>query len=80
MDDQAGLMRQRALAVIASAAIGDRMVVRAHDGDGARDALGELVARGETTCTIRTRREERMIEFADVIAARLVPPPPPRRR
>ncbi|KTR20145.1 hypothetical protein NS330_06805, partial [Curtobacterium citreum] len=48
--------RARALAVLLAAAPGDRLVVRAHHGDGARDALGELVARTPTTVSIATRR------------------------
>lgn len=53
------------------------------DGDpdprGARDALGELLARTGTTCTVRTRRETLDVPLADVVAARAVPPPPAPR-
>lgn len=71
--------RRRALALLATAPIGTRLVVRAHHGDGARDALGTLVARTDTICTVRTRREDVDIALAAVVAARPVPPPPPPR-
>ncbi|MDK8172569.1 hypothetical protein LQK89_06435 [Curtobacterium sp. C1] len=79
--DPAALARARALAVLAAAAPGDRLVVRAHHGDGARDALGELVARTPTTVSIATRRGTVVVPLDAVVAAKPVPPPPaPRPR
>ncbi|WFR65901.1 hypothetical protein P9139_12220 [Curtobacterium flaccumfaciens] len=37
---QDALARALALGVLRDAAVGDRLVVRAHHGEGARDALG----------------------------------------
>jgi hypothetical protein len=76
---QAAIARATALAAIDDATLGDRLVVRAHDGDGARDALGELTARTPETVTIATRRGPVSVRRADVVAAKPVPPPPPRR-
>ncbi len=78
--DPAAVARARALGVLRDAAPGDRVVVRAHHGDGARDALGVLVGRTETTVTIDTRRGPVEVALADVVAAKPVPPPPSRRR
>ncbi|PYY43395.1 hypothetical protein DEJ32_00065 [Curtobacterium sp. MCPF17_046] len=61
------------------AALGDRLVVRAHDGAGARDALGELTDRTAETVTIATRRGPVTVLRSDVVAAKPVPPPPPPR-
>jgi hypothetical protein len=81
MDDQAAIARALALGVLRTVPIGTRVVVRALDGEGARDALGELVARTDDTCSVRTRRGDVAIALADVVAARPVPPPPaPRSR
>ncbi|ROP64046.1 hypothetical protein [Curtobacterium sp. PhB115] len=77
--EQDAIARARALGVLADAAIGDRLVVRAHHGDGAQDALGELVARTVDTVTIATRRGPVEVRLADVVAAKPVPPPPPPR-
>jgi hypothetical protein len=71
--------RRRALRVLADAPIGSRVVVRYRDGDGATDALGDLVERTTTSCTVRTRRGDVVVALAGVVAARPVPPPPPRR-
>jgi hypothetical protein len=84
----AAALRRRALDFLATAPLGTRVVVRAHHGSGARDALGELVARTDPaapdalrSCTVRTKREEVEILLADVVAAKPVPPPPaPRAR
>ncbi|MCC8909301.1 hypothetical protein JSX79_15740 [Curtobacterium sp. GD1] len=57
------------------------MVVRAHHGGGAQDALGVLVARTASSVTIDTRRGPVEVALADVVAAKPVPPPPaPRPR
>lgn len=64
-----------------AATLGDRLVVRAHDGDGARDALGDLTDRTPETVTVATRRGLVTVRRADVVAAKPVPPPPsPRPR
>lgn len=77
---QERVARALALRVLASVAVGERIVVRAHAGDGARDALGELVARTSDSVTVDTRRGLVEVALADVVAAKRVPPPPPRRR
>ncbi|NII40152.1 hypothetical protein E9228_000771 [Curtobacterium flaccumfaciens] len=76
---QAEIARARALAAVDAATLGDRLVVRAHDGDGARDALGELTERTPDTLTVATRRGPVTVRRADVVAAKPVPPPPPPR-
>jgi hypothetical protein len=78
---QAAIARARGLAVLAAAAPGDRVVVRARvGGDGAQDALGDLEARTADSVTVTTRRGPVTLRLADVVAAKRVPPPPPRRR
>lgn len=76
---QDAIARALALGVLSDAAVGDRLVVRAHHGTGAQDALGVLVARGTATVTIETRRGPVEVALADVVAARPVPPPPASR-
>ena len=78
-DEQAAIARARALGVLRDASIGDRLVVRAHHGDGAQDALGDLVARTPDAVTITTRRGPVEVRLVDVVAAKRVPPPPPAR-
>jgi hypothetical protein len=71
------------LAFLAAAPLGTRLVVRVLDGDGARDALGDLVGRSGSTCTVRTKRDDVEVDLTAVVAAKPVPPPPaprPRRR
>jgi hypothetical protein len=59
---------------------GTRVVVRyAYDG-GATDALGELLAVGASTATVRTRRGDVVVPLADVLLAKEVPPAPAPRR
>ncbi|WP_420367331.1 hypothetical protein [Curtobacterium sp. L1-20] len=78
---QEAIARARALGVLRDAAIGDRLVVRAHRGEGAADALGTLVARTADAVTIDTRRGPVEVALAAVVAAKHVPPPPaPRTR
>lgn len=77
---QAAIARARGLAVLAAATLGDRVVVRALDGDGASDALGDLEARTADTVTVATRRGPVTVRLEDVVAAKPVPPPPRRRR
>ncbi|WIA98085.1 hypothetical protein [Curtobacterium sp. MCBA15_004] len=77
--DQDALARSRALAVLRAAALGDRLVVRARHGDGARDALGVLTARTASTVTVDNRRGPVEVPLDDVVAAKPVPPPPERR-
>jgi hypothetical protein len=81
--EQDALARALALGVLRDAALGDRLVVRARLGDGARDALGTLTARTADSVSIETRRGAVEVRLADVVAAKPVPPPPaprPRRR
>ncbi|TDN43436.1 hypothetical protein EDF64_108107 [Curtobacterium flaccumfaciens] len=78
---QDAIARAHALGVLRDAVIGDRVVVRAHHGGGARDALGVLVARTADAVVIDTRRGAVEVALADVVAAKPVPPPPaPRSR
>lgn len=79
-DPADALHRARAFDVLRSAPIGARVVVRYRLGDGATDALGDLVARTDTACTVRTRRGDVVVALAAVVAARPVPPPPAPRR
>ncbi|MDR6572560.1 hypothetical protein J2X60_001200 [Curtobacterium sp. 320] len=76
---QDAIARALALGVLRDAAVGDRLVVRAHHGGGAQDALGVLVARTSSSVTIDTRRGPVEVALADVVAAKPVPPPPPPR-
>jgi hypothetical protein len=64
---------------LASAALGTRVVVRYRVEGGLTDALGDLVARSDTACTVRTRRSDVEVPLALVVAAKQVPPAPPRR-
>ncbi|WP_217637346.1 hypothetical protein [Curtobacterium sp. MCBA15_016] len=78
---QDAIARALALGVLRDAAVGDRLVVRAHHGGGAQDALGVIVARTASSVTIDTRRGPVEVALADVVAAKPVPPPPaPRPR
>ncbi|WP_144759519.1 ferrous iron transport protein A [Curtobacterium sp. 9128] len=79
MDEQARIARALALGLLGDATIGERVVVRARDGAGATDALGDLVARTPDSVTIDTRRGRVEVRLADVVAAKRVPPPPERR-
>jgi hypothetical protein len=76
---QDAIARALALGVLRDAVVGDRLVVRAHHGGGARDALGVLVARTPSSVTIDTRRGAVEVPLADVVAAKPVPPPPAPR-
>ncbi|MGW4486801.1 putative acetyltransferase [Amycolatopsis sp. NPDC004368] len=60
--------------------LGTRVVVRFRVEGGFTDALGPLVARDSTTCTVETRRGPVVVPLASVVAAKPVPPAPPRRR
>ncbi|HSO90493.1 MAG TPA: hypothetical protein VLR70_05030 [Arthrobacter sp.] len=64
---------------LAAAEPGTRVVVRYRFEGGLTDALGDLVARSEDGCTIRTRRSDVVIPLRLVVAAKPVPPAPPRR-
>jgi ribosome maturation factor RimP len=59
--------------------LGTRIVVRFRIEGGFTDALGDLVARDETTCTVDTRRGAVVVPFDAIALAKLVPPPPVRR-
>lgn len=65
--------------LLASLPLGSRVVVRHRIGSGFTDSLGDLVALGTTSCTVRTRRGDDEVLLADITAAKPVPPPPPRR-
>jgi hypothetical protein len=65
--------------LLASLPLTTRVVVRRRLGDGFTDSLGDLVALDATTCTVRTRRGDDVVELADITAAKAVPPAPPRR-
>jgi hypothetical protein len=58
---------------------GTRVVVRYRTGGQLTDALGDLIALDEDSCTVRTRRGDAVVPLVDVTAAKPVPPPPPRR-
>jgi hypothetical protein len=58
---------------------GTRVVVRYSIGEQLTDALGDLVALNESTCTIRTRHGDSVVPLEKVTAAKPVPPAPPRR-
>ncbi len=64
---------------LATAEPGTRVVVRYRIEGGFTDALGELIARDDDACTVRTRRSDDVIPFRLVVAAKQVPPAPPRR-
>jgi hypothetical protein len=66
-------------AFLAATGLGTRVVVRYRIEGGMTDALGELVARTASDCTVRTRRTDVVIPLRLVVAAKEVPPPPPRR-
>jgi hypothetical protein len=68
-----------AVELIVAAPLGTRLVVRYRFEDGATDALGYLTEKAAATCTIETRRGDRVVYFADVLAAKPVPEPPARR-
>ncbi|WP_026555627.1 putative acetyltransferase [Arthrobacter sp. 35W] len=66
---------------IRSFPLGTRVVIRYVHGDGATDALGELVALDAGSATVRTRRGDAVVALSDVLLAKEVPPPPaPRPR
>jgi hypothetical protein len=69
-----------AIALILTAPLGTRLVVRYRLEEGATDALGYLRERTARTCTIETRRGDVAVTLAEVIAAKPVPEPPARRR
>ncbi|MCX6500206.1 MAG: hypothetical protein NTU93_15640 [Arthrobacter sp.] len=64
---------------LSEAPLGTRVVVRYRIEGGLTDALGELVARADGGCTVRTRRADVVIQLGLVVAAKQVPPAPPRR-
>jgi hypothetical protein len=59
--------------------LGTRVVVRYRIDGGFTDALGNLVARDDTTCTVDTRRGPVVVAFDAVSLAKPVPPPPVRK-
>lgn len=66
-------------AFLAATGLGTRVVVRYRVEGGMTDALGDLVARTSSECTVRTRRTDVVIPLVLVVAAKQVPPPPARR-
>ena len=70
-------------------AVGRRVVLRValDDDDPGRsqgftvtDVVGDLVAADASTLVVATRRGERTVARASVVAAKELPPAPPRRR
>ncbi|MBO1267345.1 putative acetyltransferase [Arthrobacter cavernae] len=59
---------------------GIRVVVRYRIDGGMTDALGQLVAVGGDSCTVRTRTSDVEIPLDRVVAAKEVPPAPVRRQ
>jgi hypothetical protein len=59
--------------------LGTRIVVRYRIEGGFSDALGDLVARDDVTCTVETRRGTVVVAFDAVTLAKAVPPPPVRK-
>lgn len=59
--------------------LGTRVVVRHRVKGGLTDALGDLVARDDVSCTIETRRGPVVVAFSAVTLAKPVPPPPARK-
>lgn len=61
--------------LLAETPLGRRVVVRhlIEDGDRATDALGELVARDQSSVTVRTRTQTVRIELDQVVLAKEVP-------
>ncbi|GLY44254.1 hypothetical protein Amsp01_102770 [Amycolatopsis sp. NBRC 101858] len=59
--------------------LGTRVVVRYRIDGGFTDALGNLVARDDTTCTVDTRRGPVVVDLSAVALAKPVPPPPVRK-
>jgi hypothetical protein len=67
-----------AVAFLRALAAGTRVVVRRREDDGFHDALGDLIALDDTTCTVETRKGPVLVPLAKVTRAKTVPPPPPR--
>jgi len=64
---------------LATLPLGTRVVVRSTVTGGLTDTLGYLRRLDALTCEIETRRGQRRILLAEVVAAKPVPEPPPRR-
>jgi hypothetical protein len=65
--------------LLQSLAQGTRVVVRYRIDGQLTDALGDLIALDDDSCTVRTRRGDAVVPLSDVTAAKAVPPAPPRR-
>lgn len=65
--------------LLTSLPLGTRVVVRYRIEGGLTDALGDLAARDDLSCTIAGRRGDVVVLLDAVTAAKPVPPPPPRR-
>lgn len=68
---------EAAIAMLRALPLGTRVVVRRREDDGFHDALGDLSAVDETSCTVDTRRGPVTVPFAKLTRAKPVPPPPP---
>lgn len=70
---------EAAIQMLRTLPLGTRVVVRRREDDGFHDALGDLVAVDDDTCTVNTRRGPVTVALATVTRAKPVPPPPPPR-
>jgi len=65
-----------AIEMLRALPLGTRVVVRRREDDGYRDALGDLIAIDDETCTVQTRRGPVAVPLAKITRAKPVPPPP----
>ena len=72
-------MTNPAADLLTSLPLGTRVVVRYRIEGGLTDALGDLTARDNLSCTVAGRRGDIVVLLDTVTAAKRVPPPPPRR-
>lgn len=71
---------EAAIHLLRTIPLGTRVVVRRREDDGFHDALGDLLAIDDDTCTVSTRRGAVTVPLATVTRAKPVPPPPAPRR
>lgn len=72
-------MMTPAVSLLMTLPLGTRVVVRYRIEGGLTDALGELAARDDSSCTVVGRRGTVVVPLDRVTAAKPVPPPPPPR-